>query len=468
MFLKTSLAVVTLLTDFLFTGWILNWAPMQVMLTHEGYYCDMCTTQISIILSKTTPTCSCDEQQVGISMLFSAILLSEFTVLPSGILLDYMGPAVFSLVIFTTHVVSLVSTIFMSRNTHLLCITFFLMGTSAQACSLLAMRTVYIFETPRAQKRWLVACCTVYDSSAICTMIFFNLWEVKLIQIEDIYWTQAILGGVLYGAQFFFWYGLNKVTSKSKDLDIVTEEVPLLGNQMKSTANEDTLDEREKNRGLSLSDIFLSYKFYFFVLLCAVNIYRIRYFLGLANYTLIYLLDTGIYLQLLGYCFVLSAVFAPFVDKILSNIQSRPLQLHIVNVSITSYFLTWLIPSLPVQIITFILFILARLFTFAVLADYCAVEFTKKRFGFVFGAGFTAASIPGAFLYKVVRVVLARFDGNFWVFHLMCIGMSIPMGLTIWSVKRNSDKLEDVGQLTHNTSDVGEVSFRVSMTPRSK
>jgi hypothetical protein len=157
------------------------------MLTNEGYYCDMCTTKTNTRASKMLPTCSCDDQQVGISMLFSAVLLSEFTVLPSGILLDYLGPAAFSLLIFTIHVVSLVATIFMSRNTYLLCITFFLMATSAQACSLLAMRTVYIFDTHRAQKRWLVACCAVFDSSSICTMIFFNLWEVKLIRIVDMY-----------------------------------------------------------------------------------------------------------------------------------------------------------------------------------------------------------------------------------------------------------------------------------------
>jgi hypothetical protein len=449
---------------------------MLVMLTNEGYYCDMCTTQLNVIAPKTTPTCTCDEQQVGISMLFSAILLSEFTVLPGGILLDYVGPTSFSLFIFTTHVVSLVATIFMSRNTYLLCITFFLMGTSAQACSLLAMRTVYIFDTPRAKKRWLVACCTVFDSSAICTMIFFSLWEVKLIRIEDMYWTLAILGGVLYGAQHCLWNGLDKVTSKAKTFDIVTEEFPLLENQLNSLAIEETVDKEENNLGLSLSDIFLSYKFYFFVLLCAVNIYRIRYFLGVADYTLKYLNDTGFYLNLLGYCFILSAVFAPIVDKILSNINNTYLQLHIVNASVTAYFVTWLIPSLPVQIITFALFILARLFTFAVLSDYCAVEFHKTRFGLVFGAGFTVASIPGVFMFKLVEVVLAKFNGNFWIFHLICIGVSLPLGLIIWSVQRNSEpKLEQVGQLTYITSDVQVVSTKlldgrtgVSMTPRSK
>jgi len=170
-----------------------------------------------------------------------------------------------------------------------------------------------------------------------------------------------------------------------------------------------------------------------------VNIYRIRYFLGLAYYTLIHLHDSGIYLQLLGYCFALSIVFVPLVDKILSKLESRFLPLHIVNASITAFFITWLIPNLPLQVVTFALFILARLITFSVLTDYCSLEFAEKRFGLVLGAGFVAASIPGAFTFKIVQIALAKYNGNFWLFHVICISMSIPMALIIYIVQRNSD-----------------------------
>jgi len=169
-----------------------------------------------------------------------------------------------------------------------------------------------------------------------------------------------------------------------------------------------------------------------------VNIYRIRYFLGVADYTLVHLRDNGTYLQLLGYCFALSAIFAPIVDKILSKVENVFSSLHIVNALITLFFVTWLIPNLPLQSVTFVLFIFARLFTFTVLTDYCSVEFTQKRFGFVTGSGFVAAAIPGAFTFKIVKVVLANFNGNFWIFHLICIGMSIPVAVTICAVQRKS------------------------------
>jgi len=243
----------------------------------------------------------------------------------------------------------------------------------------------------------------------------------------------------------------------------MTEEIPLL---QIPTKNEEGVDSEEKNGELSLVDLFFYYKFYFFVLICAVNIYRIRYFLGVADYTLIYLHDNGTYLQLLGYCFALSVVFAPLVDKILSKLDSVFLSLHIVNALITLFFITWLIPNLPFQTVTFALFILARLFTFTVLTDYCSIEFTKKRFGLVTGAGFVAAAIPGAFTFKIVEVVLARFNGNFWMFHLICICMSIPLALIICDVQRNSvsKTLDLEGLKLRSIRSEGRMS--VVLTPR--
>jgi len=460
--IKVCLAVVTLLTDFLFTGWLLNWAPMDVMLTCEGYYSELCTEEsISTTSTAELSFTYCDEQQVRISSLWSAVLLSEFTILPNGILMDYLGPAFFSGLLFLIHVGSLIATIYIPKSSSLLLITFFVMGAAVQACSLVAMRTVYIFKSPRARKRWIVACCTIFDSSAIVTMIFYNIWDVKLIHLNGMFWILTVLGGALYGAQCLLWMAFNRSSAKGSSVVIANEENPLLEKPLNSWTD----DDEEGDAGvpyITLFDIFCSYQFYLFIFLCAVNIYRIRYFLGISYYTLIYLNDKGTYLQLLGYCFALSVVFAPLVDKILAHIDSRVKALHIVNVSVTLFFITWLVPNLPIQVVTFSLFILARLFTFSVLFEYCSEEFTEQRFGLVMGAGFVAAAIPGAFMYKIVQVVLARYDENFWAFHLMCIGLSIPTAMVIWVLDRNSEeKPKECGKIL-TTCD----SLNVSSTPR--
>jgi len=161
---------------------------MDVMLTQEGFYANLCAKQTtSYAFTTTPPHVSCNEQQVAISTLWSAVLLSEFTVLPSGILLDYIGTTLFSLLLFMIHVASLVATIYLSRDSPYLYLTFFFMGCAAQGCALLAMRTVYIFNTPSTRKRWIIACCTVFDSSAVCTMIFYNLWHVEIIRLRDMF-----------------------------------------------------------------------------------------------------------------------------------------------------------------------------------------------------------------------------------------------------------------------------------------
>lgn len=273
-------------------------------------------------------------------------------------------------------------------------------------------------------------------------MIFYNVWEARMIDVRDMFWIIATLGAVLFGAQFILWIVFTRSRSLVNKSVLVSEKDSLLEiTQMRIAGGTEGAEESRKNvqeKGLTLIAIFTGWKFYFFVLLSAVNMFRIRYFLGIAGYTLEYLHDTGTYLQLLGYCFALSIVFGPISEKILATLDDDYKSLHLVNIAVTSYFITWLIPSLQVQVITFILFIIARLLCFAVLSEYCSKEFTNKRFGLVLGSGFLAASVPGAFTFGIVDVVLKKFHGNFWLFHLMCILISVPLSLLIYVAQRKS------------------------------
>ena len=123
---------------------------MNEMLIAEGYYDEFCTQEK---ISTTTIHSTCVKQQVRIATLWSALQLSNFTILPIGILMDYVGPALFSLFILIIYVGSLIATANLQRNSNLLLITFFCLGVSSSACGLLTMRTVYIFDTSRGRKR---------------------------------------------------------------------------------------------------------------------------------------------------------------------------------------------------------------------------------------------------------------------------------------------------------------------------
>jgi len=97
-----------------------------------------------------------------------------------------------------------------------------------------------------------------------------------------------------------------------------------------------------------------------------------------------------------------------------------------------------------VQLVTFSLFVFARLMFFVILNDYITREFSEKWFGMIMGLGFVAAAIPGTFTYVIVEIGLKRFGGNFWVFHLVCIVMAIPTAVAI-SVMRRYDKGKENG-----------------------
>jgi len=433
MFFKASLSVLTLGAQFFLTGWIYNWAPLNVMLTDEEFFAEDCHKRMS---STATLFTTCKEQQVDISTLWSAVLLSECTVLPSGILLDSIGPSLFSIFILLIHVSSLIATIEMSRETPLLYIPFFLLGTASQACSLLVFRTVYIFKASPARQRWAVAASMLFDCSSIWTIVFYKLWDDGYISIDDMFLILTIVGAIIYGAIALFWLGYKGINTRSDSIPVINEESTVV---------------------VPMFEIITSSKFYFFVFLCAVNIYRIRYFLGLVGFTLRELHDDGTYLQLFGWSFASSVVFGAIVSKILSMLNSQFSHLRCINGSILAFFVIWMIPNLQIQLVTFALFILARLFTFSVLLEYCATEFTVERFGLVMGTGYLAAAIPGAFTYKIVDVGLSKYNGNFWIFHLMCIGISIPVELITWYFQRKAEDFKEL--LSESENDLSTISM---------
>jgi len=416
--LKAGIAVVGVLVTFFFTGWVLNWAPLSNMLENSGFYYGLCEGGPS----------GCHEQQVAIAKLWSAIMLSEFTIFPSGVIMDCIGPMLFTILTGAVHCVSTIAVILMPKDSPSLVVPFFGCGTAAHMSALIAMRTVFVFDSPLGRSRWILVCCTVFDSSAICTMIYYNLWENHFINIEDVFKSLAVLGMFLFGSLFLLYGGFTHFRQR---------EDPLLKEPLMDEENSNA----EEKKVLSLSEIIRSPTLYFIVFYSFISIYRIRYFLGIANYTLKRLHDSGIYLQALGYCFCLTAVFTPIVDRILRAVENVWIRFHLVNGIITCYFFIWLIPNLPVQLVTFSLFVFARLIFFVVFNDYITSEFTEKWFGMIMGLGFVVAAVPGTFTYKIVEVGLKNFNGNFWVFHLMCILMAVPTMVAIILMKRyNGEK----------------------------
>jgi len=230
-----------------------------------------------------------------------------------------------------------------------------------------------------------------------------------------------VLFGLLVPMYADFLY-CRKVKAKSE-----TSLKPLLDGHTSSS---------EEEKKLSLFEVMSSPALYFSIFVSAVSIYRIRYFLGIASYTLKRLHDDGFYLRALGYSFVLSVIFSPAADWILRSLKCIWLQFHLVNVLTTIYFISWLIPILPVQLVTFALFVFVRLMFFVVINDYVSTKFSEDWFGFVLGLGFVVAAIPGTFTYLMVELVLKKFNSNFWLFHTICMLMTIPTSIVICLMKR--------------------------------
>jgi len=402
------------------------------MLEYSGFYINLCEDGST----------GCHAQQVAIAKLWSAIMLSEFTIFPSGVLMDKVGPLLFTIYAGTLHCASTLLVLNMSKNSPYLVIPFFGCGCAAHAAALLAMRTVFIFETAIGRSRWIMMCVSIFDSSAVSTMIYYNLWEAHLISVETVFKLLAVIGMVLFGLLVPLYADFLYCRRRRDESD--TLEKPLVDEHTSPIKAE---------RKLSLYEVVSSPVFYFSIIFSAVSIYRIRYFLGIITYTLKRLRDDGFYLKCLGYSFVLSVVFTPAVDWILRSIKCIWSHFHLVNALMTLYFVFWLIPILPVQLITFALFVFVRLMFFVVFNDYVSTKFTEDWFGFVLGLGFVLAAIPGTFTYLIVDIVLSYFQSNFWLFHVICMLMTVPTSIMVCLMKRHDSQNVLSEKFNCNSSD---------------
>jgi len=113
------------------------------MLEHSGYYENLCDNGST----------GCHEQQVAIAKLWSAVMLSEFTIFLSGVIMDMVGPLLFTVYTGAIHCASTLMVTTMSKDSPYLVVPFFGCGVAAQAASLLAMRTLFIFDTPTGRSR---------------------------------------------------------------------------------------------------------------------------------------------------------------------------------------------------------------------------------------------------------------------------------------------------------------------------
>jgi len=148
-------------------------------------------------------------------------------------------------------------------------------------------------------------------------MIYYNLWQGNFISIDDVFRSLAILGLVLFGSLFLL-YSTFKQYRRTKS-GISSLEEPLIEEPGSYNIKGKKQLERKE---LTLNQIIASPSFYFIIFYSFISIFRIRYFLGIANYTLKRLHDNGFYLQALGYCFCLTAIFTPIVDRLLIVVKS--------------------------------------------------------------------------------------------------------------------------------------------------
>ena len=102
-----------------------------------------------------------------------------------------------------------------------------------------------------------------------------------------------------------------------------------------------------------------------------------------------------------------------------------------------------LVPSLPFQLLTFVLFTVYRAAVFGIYSIFVAQVFGLGRIGRVLGFSYALASLFNGSVPLITDVIVGRLDDNWAFFHWACIVM-VPLQLAAMRAveRRSGEKVQ--------------------------
>ena len=163
----------------------------------------------------------------------------------------------------------------------------------------------------------------------------------------------------------------------------------------------------------------------------ALHQWRANTYLGSVKYMLAFLGDEDeAYMQSFTASLSLAIVFIPLIAASKDKIGLAGSMQGVTALAALHAFLA-LIPSLPLQLVTFVVFTVTRASIFTVATFYVAEVFGFQRLGTVFGLWQTASAVLNASIPPLTALVLDQLGGDWSAVLWTFVGLCIPQFATV-------------------------------------
>eukprot|EP00301_Raphidiophrys_heterophryoidea_P004273 c11866_g1_i1.p1 GENE.c11866_g1_i1~~c11866_g1_i1.p1 ORF type:complete len:505 (-),score=99.10 c11866_g1_i1:745-2259(-) len=412
----SALVQVVLLGNFIFSGFVFGWPPLVVMLQNEGVFAEGCPPAPA----------TCSGQQNKLSLMFSiASTLNGVGSLLSGVIVDTLGP-VFT--IFLDAILELGGFILFAlapKNGPIIMVAFALLGIGG---NLFAMNTFPMSKilSKKATERLMSGFNCLYSASAVVLLFVYWLYKYAGFTRKEIFLGLAVFSAIFFVANGALWHSISALFRSAHQ------------HMTHSTVEDLKFRKSPATQSLSLRAQLTSFEFFFVLVVSVINQVHSLTYLGTVSTVLERLGDakTGyVFTQIFS---VSPPLSIPCAILVIGCLEKYGFAISFDATSIMGILvgLFSIVPSLPFQVVTFLVFVVFRVFTFAILSAYCEHTFGPLRVGRLNGLILAAGSGAGFLQWPAVMLTNRHAHGDLKYLNIALALIHVPMFLLTFKLRQ--------------------------------
>ena len=383
---------------------------------------------------------TCIEQELGLARIFLAGNVCAIgATLPIGMLMDWQGPKATAVASFLLMFLGALTFALSSEALDMYPWAFGLMGFAAPGCIMSTFHTTSLF--PVHKGTVLAVVNAAYDSSSVMCLLFLGIYimvpNVQLYHLFIFYGCCVLLPLLVV----YVW-----IMPRHRIVDVVAEEKKEKKDKKKKKEKEKEKKEEQGKKHSpqmtaaepSVSKEVCSIKWLLFSMFFSVNLLRFSYYLGSVGPAMVQAdpEQANEYLSILGGILPCGFVVSPALGWAIDSSKQSTSVLMVFLLGLV-HSIAMCIPSLPLQILTFVLFTLFRSLFFTVGTTFAVRNFSPSLVGKVFGLTTLAAAVLSSTQYLLVEIALAL--DSFLVPHLVVLASSVlSLPLYFWLLSQES------------------------------
>jgi len=413
----TALLVCVLMSALLFSGIIFGWTDLELWLVETQQYTELCGHH-----EPAGRQCGAQASRLDLIFAVAAFGLSGVS-LPVGIFLDRFGAKWFAICSGTFVCTGCFLFAFAdSLKFDVFIPAYFCLAVGGVFTLLSSFTVSFLF--PEHQATILSALSCLFDTSTLIFPVFYEAHELFHWSREGVFVGYACCAAAFYATLFYLWGRVDPLESGAETDEKCCEmedSKPLLQGPPPPTGRD--------LMALGLWEQARTYEFVCLAAFASIHMLRANIYIMMNNQLLEQYNDADhdhLYTKIFSFVLPAAPFFFPVIDRTMSNFGLLWV-LQVTNGLGLLYGGLALVPSLPVQVITFLSFVCFRVFLYSATGIFIAQVFGLATLGRLSGITYSISAIVGLLQYPASALTNDVLDRNMVYLNIILIVLIVPL-----------------------------------------